>query len=116
MPADALAAKIPICGSEDADGNTILGSLALNDNSSVTKSYGTATGDRRLALLYEVEGCTLPPGTTIAPEQVSILPANCFSRMQDPDGLRSPAGGARCSSATAISESTSTRSLRRRER
>jgi hypothetical protein len=75
LAADASGAKIPVCGSTDGEGNTVLGSLALNDNSSTTKSYGTATGARQLALLYDVTGCTLPSGTTIQPKQVSILPA-----------------------------------------
>jgi hypothetical protein len=75
VPAGAGAAKIPECGTKDSDGNTVLGSLALNDNSSTIKTYGTGKGDRRLALLYSVTGCTLPAGTTIAPEQVSLLPA-----------------------------------------
>jgi hypothetical protein len=74
-PAGAAPAKIPECGTRDADGNTVLGSLALNDNSSAIKSYGTDKGDRNLALLYDVMGCTLPAGTTISPQQVSVLPA-----------------------------------------
>jgi hypothetical protein len=74
-PADGSAAKVPVCGDKNADGNTVLGSLALNDNSSAIKSYGTGKGDRQLVLLYSVSGCTLPPGTAIAPEQVSLLPA-----------------------------------------
>jgi hypothetical protein len=71
----AEAVKTPICGAKDADGNAILGSLALNDNSSTIKSYGTGKGDRRLALLFDVTGCTLPAGTKIAPGQVTLLPA-----------------------------------------
>ena len=55
-PAGAGAAKIPACGATDSDGNKILGSLALNDNSSTTKTYGTGKGDRHLALLYSVIG------------------------------------------------------------
>jgi hypothetical protein len=74
-PATAAAAKIPVCGTNDADGNTILGTLALNDNSSTIKAYGTATGDHHLALLFDVAGCTLPSGTTIEQKQVTILPA-----------------------------------------
>jgi hypothetical protein len=71
----ASAAKTPVCGRTDSDGNTVLGSLALDDNSSTTKTYGTAKGDRQLALLYSVTGCTLPPEATITQGQVSILPA-----------------------------------------
>jgi hypothetical protein len=74
-PATAAAAKIPVCGTNDADGNAILGTLALNDNSSTIKAYGTATGDHHLALLFDVTGCTLPSGTTIEQKQVTILPA-----------------------------------------
>lgn len=74
VSASAGAAKIPVCGEPDADGNIVLGSLALNDNSSTVKTYGTDKGERHLALLYSVEGCTLPAQATIAPEQVSILP------------------------------------------
>ena len=73
-PAGAGAAKSGL-GTTDTDGNKILGSLALNDNSSTTKTYGTGKGDRHLALLYSVSGCTLPAEATIAPEQVSLLPA-----------------------------------------
>jgi hypothetical protein len=73
-PVGAQGAKIPVCGSNDSEGNTILGSLSLNDNSSAIRTYGTGKGDRHLALLYSVEGCTLPPATTIEPDQVSILP------------------------------------------
>jgi hypothetical protein len=75
VPAGAGAAKIPECGAKDSDGNTVLGALALDDNSSTIKAYGTGKGDRHLALLYSVSGCTLPAGTTIAPGQVSLLPA-----------------------------------------
>jgi hypothetical protein len=74
-PAGAGAAKLSECGTKDSDGNKILGSLALNDNSSTTKSYGTSKGDRHLALLYSVSGCTLPARATIASQQVSLLPA-----------------------------------------
>lgn len=74
-PGGAGAATIPVCGSKGSDGNVVLGSLALNDNSSTTRTYGTGKGVRHLALLYSVEGCTLPSGTTIAPGQVSVLPA-----------------------------------------
>lgn len=74
FPAGAAGDKIPVCGTSDSDGNAILGSLSLNDNSSATKTYGTGKGERHLALLYSVEGCTLPSGTTIAADQVSILP------------------------------------------
>jgi hypothetical protein len=74
-PSGAGAAKTPVCGSTDSDGNTVLGSLALDDNSSTTKTYGTAKGDRQLALLYSVTGCTLPSEAAITPDQVSILPA-----------------------------------------
>jgi hypothetical protein len=74
-PGGAGAAKLSECGATDPDGNRIIGSLALNDNSSTTKTYGTGTGDRHLALLYSVSGCTLPAGTTISPQQVSLLPA-----------------------------------------
>lgn len=74
-PSAASAAKIPVCGSTDRNGEIVLGSLALDDNSSTTKTYGTAKGDRQLALLYSVTGCTLPPRATITQDQVSILPA-----------------------------------------
>jgi hypothetical protein len=74
-PSGASAAKTPVCGSTDRDGDRVLGSLALDDNSSTTKTYGTAKGDRQLALLYSVTGCTLPPEATITQDQVSILPA-----------------------------------------
>jgi hypothetical protein len=71
----ASAAKTLVCGRTDSDGNTVLGSLALDDNSSTSKTYGTAKGDRQLALLYSVTGCTLPSEGAITPDQVSILPA-----------------------------------------
>ncbi len=74
-PSVASAAKTPVCGSTDRNGDTVLGSLALDDNSSTTKTYGTAKGDRQLALLYSVTGCTLPPEATITQDQVTILPA-----------------------------------------
>jgi hypothetical protein len=74
-PPGASAAKAPVCGSTDRNADTVLGSLALDDNSSTTKTYGTAKGDRQLALLYSVTGCTLPPEATITQDQVSILPA-----------------------------------------
>jgi hypothetical protein len=74
-PSDASAAKTPACGSTDRNGDTVLGSLALDDNSSTTKTYGTAKGHRQLALLYSVTGCTLPPEATITRDDVSILPA-----------------------------------------
>jgi hypothetical protein len=74
-PSGASAAKTPVCGSTDSDGNTVLGSLALDDNSSTTKTYGTAKGDRELVLLYSVTGCTLPSDATLTQGQVSILPA-----------------------------------------
>jgi hypothetical protein len=74
-PSGASAAKTPVCGSTDRNGDSVLGSLALDDNSSTTKTYGTAKGDRQLALLYSVTGCTLPPEATITRDQVSILPA-----------------------------------------
>jgi len=74
-PAGASAATTPVCGTTDRNGDVVLGSLALDDNSSTTKTYGTAKGDRQLALLYSVTGCTLPPDATIAQDQVSILPA-----------------------------------------
>jgi hypothetical protein len=74
VPAGAQGAQIPVCGTKDSDGNTVLGSLSLNDNSSAIKTYGTGKGERHLALLYSVEGCTLRPETTIAADQVSILP------------------------------------------
>jgi hypothetical protein len=74
IPAVAEAAKVPVCGTKDSDGNAVLGSLSLNDNSSATRTYGSGKGERDLALLYSVEGCTLPSGTTIAPDQISILP------------------------------------------
>jgi hypothetical protein len=74
-PSAASAAKTAVCGSTDSDGNTVLGSLALDDNSSTTKTYGTAKGDRQLMLLYSVTGCTLPANTNITRDQVSILPA-----------------------------------------
>jgi hypothetical protein len=74
-PSGASAAKTPVCGSTDRTGDSVLGSLALDDNSSTTKTYGTAKGDRLLALLYSVTGCTLPPEATITQDQVSILPA-----------------------------------------
>jgi hypothetical protein len=74
-PPGASAAKTPVCGSTDRNGDTVLGSLALDENSSTTKTYGTAKGDRQLALLYSVTGCTLPPEATITRDQVSILPA-----------------------------------------
>lgn len=73
-PLEASAAKTPVCGSTDREGNTILGSLALNDNSSTIKSYGTGTGERQLVLLYDVKGCTLPRETTIERSGFSILP------------------------------------------
>ena len=71
----ASAAKTPVCGSTDCNGDSVLGSLALDDNSSTTKSYGTAKGVRQLALVYSVTGCTLPSKATITDGQVSILPA-----------------------------------------
>lgn len=74
-PSSASAAKTPVCGSTDPNGDRVLGSLALDDNSSTTKTYGTAKGDRQLALLYSVTGCTLPPDATITQDEVSILPA-----------------------------------------
>jgi hypothetical protein len=49
-PSGASAAKTPVCGSTDRNGDIVLGSLALDDNSSTTKTYGTANGDRQLAL------------------------------------------------------------------
>jgi hypothetical protein len=82
-PAGAGAAKVSDCGTTDAEGNRVLGSLALNDNSSTTKTYGTGTGDRHLALLYSVTGCTLPAQATIAPEQVSLLPAKTGDDLPD---------------------------------
>jgi hypothetical protein len=83
-PSGASAAKTPVCGSTDRNGDSVLGSLALDNNSSTTKSYGTARGDRQLALLYSVTGCTLPPQATITQDQVSILPA------KDGDDLPGP--------------------------
>jgi hypothetical protein len=74
-PSGASAAKTPVCGSTDRNGDRVLGSLTLDDNSSTTKAYGTAKGDRHLALLYSVTGCTLPPGAAITQDHVSILPA-----------------------------------------
>jgi hypothetical protein len=74
-PSGASAAKTPVCGTTDRNGDSVLGSLALDDNSSTTKTFGTAKGDRQLALLYSVTGCTLPPEATITQDQVSILPA-----------------------------------------
>lgn len=74
-PSGASAARTPVCGSTDRNGDTALGSLALDDNSSTTKAYGTAKGDRQLALVYSVTGCTLPREAAITPAQVSILPA-----------------------------------------
>ncbi|MGH3099506.1 MAG: hypothetical protein ACRDPU_00840, partial [Thermoleophilia bacterium] len=65
----------PCLGSTDRNGDTVLGSLALDDNSATTKTYGTAKGDRQLVLLYSVTGCRLPPKATITDDQVSILPA-----------------------------------------
>jgi hypothetical protein len=85
--ADARAAKVPVCGSEDAEGNTILGTLALNDNSSTVKSYGMGTGERSLSLLYDVTGCVLPAGTTIEPEQVSILAAKTGADLPSPPAV-----------------------------
>jgi hypothetical protein len=75
VPSGASAAKTPICGSTDRNGDTVLGSLALDDNSSTAKTYGTAKGDRQLVLLYSVTDCRLPPKATITDDQVSILPA-----------------------------------------
>ena len=75
VPSGASAAKTPICGSPDRNGDSVLGSLALDDNSLTTKTYGTAKGDRQLVLLYSVTGCTLPPKATITDDQVTILPA-----------------------------------------
>jgi hypothetical protein len=72
-PAGA-SAKTPVCGTTDRNGDRVLGSLALDDNSSMAKSYGTAKGDRQLVLLYSVTGCTLPSEATITQNQVSILP------------------------------------------
>ncbi len=74
-PSGASAAKTPVCGSTDRNGDSVLGSLALDDNSSTTKTYGTAKGERQLALVYSVTGCTLPPEASITRDQVSILPA-----------------------------------------
>jgi hypothetical protein len=74
-PSGASAAKTPVCGTTDRNGDSVLGSLALDDNSLTTKTYGTAKGDRQLALLYSVTGCTLPPEASITRDQVSILPA-----------------------------------------
>ncbi len=74
-PSGASAANTPVCGSTDRNGDTVLGALALDDNSSTTKTYGTAKGDRQLALLYSVTGCTLPSEASITRDQVSILPA-----------------------------------------
>jgi hypothetical protein len=74
-PSGASAAKTPVCGSTDRSGDSVLGLLALDDNSSTTKAYGTAKGDRQLALLYSVTGCTLPPEAAITQDHVSILPA-----------------------------------------
>jgi hypothetical protein len=73
-PSGASAAKTAVCGTTDHDGNTVLGSLALDDNSSTTKTYGTSKGDHQLALVYSVTGCRLPRDAAIAPDQVSILP------------------------------------------
>jgi hypothetical protein len=73
--APAAPAKVPVCGTADADGDTVLGTLALNANSSTAKDYGRGGGDHRLALLYDVTGCVLPAGTTIPADQVTILPA-----------------------------------------
>jgi hypothetical protein len=75
VPSGASAAKTPVCGSTDRNGERVLGSLVLDDNSSTTKSYGTAKGVRQLALVYSVTGCTLPPNARITDDQVSILPA-----------------------------------------
>jgi hypothetical protein len=74
-PSGVSAAKTPVCGTTDRNGDTVLGSLALDDNTTTTKTYGTSKGERQLALLYSVTGCTLPPGATITQHQVSILPA-----------------------------------------
>jgi hypothetical protein len=74
-PSGASAAKTPVCGSTDRNGDSVVGSLALDDNSSTTKTYGTAKGERQLALVYSVTGCTLPPEASITRDQVSILPA-----------------------------------------
>jgi hypothetical protein len=73
-PATAAAAKAAVCGTRDVDGNPILGSLELNDNSSTIRSYGTGTGERDMSVLFDVTGCTLPRQATLPASQVSILP------------------------------------------
>jgi hypothetical protein len=64
-----------VCGSEDADGNTVLGALVLNENSVTDKAYGTKTRKHEIMLVYDVTGCTLRPATRIGAGNVSIMPA-----------------------------------------
>ena len=43
-PSGASAAKTPVCGTTDSDGNTVVGSLALDDNSSTTGTVRNRQG------------------------------------------------------------------------
>lgn len=60
MPTQAYAAET--CGTEDANGDPILGTLVYDPNKSTQDSidFGWDKGDRSVSLVYMVEGCRLP--------------------------------------------------------
>jgi hypothetical protein len=87
--ATAWGAQTPTCGSTDKDGNTVLGTLALNDSSSsTTRSYGSDTGHHRLALLFDVSGCALPANATIGNDDVTLLPAKTGDDLPDGSAVK----------------------------
>jgi hypothetical protein len=76
--ATATAHAAATCGARDARGNVTLGSLTLDDNSSVSKNYRSAKGKHDLVLIYEVQGCLLPrtaTTATVVARGLSLLPA-----------------------------------------